>query len=68
MTPNNSRTHRRLEGQLEIIEQLSWLNAINYHAHQLNWIECLETTTDTQTGEYDPGTPVEVFAWRTDLW
>ena len=52
MTPNNPRTYRRLEGQVEIIEQLSWLNAIDYHAHRLNWIECLETTTDTKTGEY----------------
>lgn len=51
MTPNSPRTHRQLEGQREITEQLSWLNGIDYHTHPLNWIECLETTTDTQTGE-----------------
>ena len=51
MSPNNLRTHRRLEGQLEIIEQLSWVNAIDYHAHRLKWIECLETITDIKTGE-----------------
>jgi hypothetical protein len=51
MTPTTPLTHRRLEGQVEIIEQLRWLNAIDYHAHRLNWIECLETTTNTKTGE-----------------
>jgi hypothetical protein len=51
MTPTTPLTHRRLEGQVEINEQLRWLNAIDYHTHRLNWIECFETTTDTQTGE-----------------
>jgi len=51
MAPNNPRTYRRVEGQVEILEQLNWLNAMDYHAHRLNWIECLETTTDLKTGE-----------------
>ena len=52
MTPTTPLTHRRLEGQVEITEQLSWLNAMDYHAQRLHWIECLETTTNTKTGEY----------------
>jgi hypothetical protein len=34
------RTKRRGQGQSEIVEQLSWLNAIDYHTHRLNWVEC----------------------------
>jgi hypothetical protein len=50
ITPPARRTERRLQGHSEIVEQLSWLNAIDYHTHRLNWVECIETITDQKTG------------------
>jgi hypothetical protein len=49
-TPPAQRTERRIQGYSEIVEQLSWLNAIDYHTHRLNWVECIETITDQKTG------------------
>jgi len=51
ITPDAHRTERRIQGPSEIVEQLSWLNAIDYHTHRLNWVECIETITDHNTGE-----------------
>jgi hypothetical protein len=51
ITPTAPRTERRIQGQSEIIEQLSWLNVIDYHTHRLNWVECIETITEQNTGE-----------------
>jgi hypothetical protein len=50
ITPHAQRTERRIQGHSEIVEQLSWLNAIDYHTHRLNWVECIETITDQKTG------------------
>ena len=51
ITPDAQHTERRIQGHSEIVEQLSWLNAIDYHTHQLNWVECIVTITDHNTGE-----------------
>jgi len=51
ITPNAQRTERRIQGHSEIVEQLSWLNTIDYHTYRLNWVECIETITDHNTGE-----------------
>lgn len=51
ITPHAQRTEQRILGHSEIVVQLSWLNAIDYYSHQLNWVECIETITDHNTGE-----------------
>jgi len=46
-----SRHEQRIERQ-ELIEQdFRWVTNIDYHGHQLQWLECRETLTHTRSGE-----------------
>ena len=51
LCPDQHRHERRFQGQQRIEQDLRWVTDIDYHSHRLQWLECLETVTDLNSGE-----------------
>jgi len=47
----HQRCERRRQGQTMIEQALRWVTDIDYHGHRLQWLQCQETLTPTETGE-----------------
>ncbi len=43
ITPDNARREMTAAGSAKIMRECCWVNAVDYHGHKLNWIECDET-------------------------
>ncbi len=51
LCPDQQRRERRLQGQQRIEQQFRWVTDLDYHGHQLQWLECQETVTSLKSGE-----------------
>ena len=49
--PVHQRGEWRWQGQTLIEQAFGWVTDIDYHGHRLQWLECQETLTHTETGE-----------------
>jgi len=45
------RRERRIQGAERIEQRFHWVTHIDYHGHQLQWLECLETLTHLDSAE-----------------
>jgi len=49
---NNTDIEEKVVNKEQIITcTYRWINEIDYHGHPLNWIECVETKTNIETGK-----------------
>lgn len=49
--PAHQRCERFRQGQTLIEQTFRWVTGIDYRGHRLQWLECQETLTHTETGE-----------------
>jgi hypothetical protein len=50
LNSNRPRCERRFQGPVRIEQAFRWVSGIDYHGHPLQWLECVETVTHSQSG------------------
>ncbi len=51
LSRDQHRRERRLQGPQRIEQQFRWVTDLDYHGHQLQWLECQETLTHLPSGD-----------------
>ncbi|MCP4665447.1 MAG: transposase family protein [Deltaproteobacteria bacterium] len=49
LTPEQHSHDRFIQGNKSIEQAFRWVNGIDYKGHSLNWVECVETVTNTKS-------------------